>query len=86
MAKARKVAKSLADEIVEEPFERSGTKPWVTYLPAQTRKDVEEVRRQLRAREGKYQYASALAVAERLKRKLKLYASKHTIRRWLTEE
>lgn len=86
MAKTRKVAKSLADEIVEEPFERPGSKSWITYLPAETVKELEEVRRRLRAREGNYQYASALELAARLKDTLKLHASKHVIRRWLSEK
>lgn len=85
MAKARKV-KSLADEIVEKPFERPGSKSWITYLPAETVKELEEVRRRLHAREGKYQYASALELAARLKDTLKLHASKHVIRRWLAEK
>lgn len=84
MAKARKVT-SLADEIVEEPFTRPGSKSWLTYLPAETVKELEEVRRRLHAREGKYQYASALELAGRLKDALGLHASKHVIRRWLAE-
>ena len=85
MAKARKVAKSLADEIVEEPFVRSGPKGWFTYLAEDIQADLLEVRRRLQARDGKYELASAQEVAKRLKKKLNLQVSDVVIRRWLGE-